>query len=213
MSSYHFFGVEDSSEVNSSSTCLLKISRPSRRLLLKCYDKRITRMPGPPKLQVLQSYKESLQVASVCTVRSARNSVLCKLAARAFYTRKLQDNGASQEYKIALNLLSGFHHTRLLNYFSVELLNLFQKFLKWRPKSFAFFRRGMRQSDSGRDDYVSLSYLETHFTIQRRTQQHHRKSVRAHIQNKSTSPSKPNHFILQLYQIYYFFAWQKRTLK
>ena len=179
-------------------------------------------MPGLPKVQVLQSYKKSLQVASVCTVDSAlgeymlfcsaRNSVFCKLAARAFYTRKLQDNGASREYMIALNLLFGIHHTRLLNYFSVELLNLFQKFLKWRPKSFAFFRRGMRQSDSGRDDYVSLSYLETHFTIQRRTQQHRRKSVRAHIQNKSTSPSKPNHFILQLYQIYYFFV-EKENFK
>ena len=32
-----------------------------------------------------------------------------------------------------------------------------------------FFRRGMRQSDSGRDDYVLLSYLETHLLIQRRT--------------------------------------------
>ena len=169
-------------------------------------------MPGLPKPQLLQSYKMSLQVASVCTVHSARNSVLCKLAVRAFYTRKLQDNGALQEYKIALNLLSSLHHTRLLSYFSVELLNLFQKFLKWQPKSFGFFRRGMRQSDSGRDDYVLLSYLETHLLIQRRTQQHHRKSVRTHAQNKSTSPSKSNHFVLQLQQIYHF-TWKKRTLK
>ena len=94
-----------------------------------------------------------------------------------------------------MNLFSGFHHTCLLNCFSVDLLNLFQKFLKWRPKSLAFFRWRMKQSDSGRDDYALLSYSATWW--------HHRKSVRTHTQDKSTSPPKLHHFILQLYQIYY----------
>ena len=96
-------------------------------------------------------------------VQSTQREILC--FANSLYVHFILANSKI----MALHKNIRPHHTRLLSYFSVELLNLFQKFLKWQPKSFGFFRRGMRQSDSGRDDYVLLSYLETHLLIQRRT--------------------------------------------
>ena len=75
MSSYHFFGVEDSSEVNSSSTCLLKI--PDHRA--DCFWNAM--INGLPGCQVFLSFRFysliRIPFRSLPFAQSAQHEILC----------------------------------------------------------------------------------------------------------------------------------------